>query len=246
VVCTDTVPRRRPPDHGGKPASGGAAGRNVPGVVTVLDIDTPHGPARAHLHDARAPRGALVLGHGAGGGIAAPDLVAVTGAALAAGYAVAQVEQPYRVAGRRSPAPARQLDAAWIAVVEHLRTAELAGLPLLTGGRSSGARVACRTAATTGAVAVLCLAFPLHPPGRPEKTRLPELDAVECPVLIVQGDRDPFGRPPAAPGREVVVVSGDHGLARDLGAVAAPVGEWLAALLRPAARTRATRGRATR
>ncbi len=130
------------------------------------ELDTPHGPARAHLHPARRPRALLVLGHGAGGGVTAPDLVAAAEAANAAGVSVALIEQPYRVAGRRSPAPAHQLDAAWLAVVEQLREVP----PLLCGGRSSGARVACRTAAATGAAGVLCLAFPLHPPGRPEKT----------------------------------------------------------------------------
>jgi predicted alpha/beta-hydrolase family hydrolase len=188
-----------------------------------VEIDTPHGPARVHRHDAAEPRGLLVLGHGAGGGVGAPDLVAVTKAAVDAGVSVTLVEQPYRVAGRRSPAPARQLDAAWVAVVEALRS----DLPLITGGRSAGARVACRTAAGTGAAGVLCLAFPVHPPGRPEKSRLDELDAVAVPVLVVQGESDPFGMPPAAEGREVVVVAGDHGLKRDLPAVADAARAWL-------------------
>jgi predicted alpha/beta-hydrolase family hydrolase len=146
-----------------------------------------------------------------------------------AGLSVALVEQPYRVAGRRSPAPATQLDAAWIAVVEQLRADALRDGPLVTGGRSSGARVACRTAAQTEAAAVLCLAFPVHPPGRPEKTRLSELDAVVVPVLVVQGASDPFGMPPAAPGRTVVEVAGNHSLRGDLGALAAAVREWLVA-----------------
>jgi predicted alpha/beta-hydrolase family hydrolase len=199
--------------------------------VTPLEVATPHGPARAHLHHAEAPRAALLLGHGAGGGVAARDLVAATRAAVAAGVSVALVEQPYRVAGRRSPAPARQLDAAWLAVAEHLRAAGLAGLPLLAGGRSAGARVACRTAAPTGAAGVLCLAFPVHPPGRPEKTRLDELDAVEVPVLVVQGDRDPFGMPPPAPGRDVVVLPGTHALTGDLDALGEAVRGWLEAVL---------------
>src|SRR5215218_10881744 len=138
-----------------------------------LEIDTPHGPARAHLQPYEHPRAALVLGHGAGGGVTAPDLVAAAEAAWSEGFSVALVEQPYRVAGRRSQAPARQLDAAWTAVVERLLDGELSGLPLIAGGRSAGARVACRTAAEAGAIAVLCLAFPLHPLGRPEKTRQP-------------------------------------------------------------------------
>jgi uncharacterized protein len=197
-----------------------------------LEIDTPHGPALAHLYEAEQPAGALVLGHGAGGGFGAKDLVAATGAALEAGVSVAQVEQPYRVAGRRSPAPAKQLDAAWTAVVEHLRDGELNGLALVAGGRSAGARVACRTAAETGAVAVLCLAFPVHAPGRPEKTRLDELDAVEVPVLVVQGDSDPFGMPPPAPGREVVTLPGNHSLKKDLPGLAAAVRDWLPGVLR--------------
>jgi predicted alpha/beta-hydrolase family hydrolase len=192
----------------------------------VLEVATPHGPARAHLHPAGAPRAALVLGHGAGGGVAAPDLVAVTRAAREHGISVALVEQPYRVAGRRSPAPARQLDAAWTAVVAHLAADALAGLPLIAGGRSAGARVACRTAEATGAAGVLCLAFPVHPPGRPEKSRLDELDAVAVPALVVQGTRDPFGMPPPAPGRTVVTIDGDHAL-RGIAAAAGAVGDWL-------------------
>jgi predicted alpha/beta-hydrolase family hydrolase len=193
----------------------------------TIEIETPHGPARAHLHPASEPAGALVLGHGAAGGFRAKDLVAATAAAVEAGVSVAQVEQPYLVAGRRSPAPAKQLDAAWSAAVEHLRGGELAGLPLITGGRSAGARVACRTAAQTGSVAVLCLAFPVHPPGRPEKTRLDELDGVDVPVLVVQGDSDPFGMPPPGPGRRVVTVPGNHSLKGDLQAVGAAVRDWL-------------------
>jgi predicted alpha/beta-hydrolase family hydrolase len=199
--------------------------------VTVLDVDTPHGPARAYLHGADEPTGTLVLGHGAGGGVTARDLVAVTKVARSAGVSVALVEQPYRVAGRRSPAPARQLDAAWIAVVEQLRAGALDDVALVVGGRSSGARVACRTAADTGAVAVLCLAFPLHPPGRPEKTRQPELDAVSVPTLVVQGASDPFGMPAAGPARSVVTVPGNHALTGDLEAVATAVRGWLAGVL---------------
>jgi uncharacterized protein len=137
------------------------------------------------------------------------------------------------VAGRRSAAPARQLDVAWLAVVAELRRHELDGLPLVVGGRSSGARVACRTAAETAAVAVLCLAFPLHPPGKandPDKSRLPELKAVKVPVLIVQGDRDPFGMPPSAPGRTVIRVPGNHALRRPT-EVRRAVEPWLATLL---------------
>ncbi len=191
--------------------------------MTSREIDTPHGPARAHLSPVASPRALLVLGHGAGGGVTAPDLVTAAEEANAAGVSVALVEQPYRVAGRKSPAPAHQLDAAWLAVVQALRGEE----PVLCGGRSAGARVACRTAADTGAAGVLCLAFPLHPPGRPEKTRLGELEAVEVPVLIVQGSSDPFGMPPEAPGREVVRLRGDHGLKSDRPGLRAAVAGWL-------------------
>jgi predicted alpha/beta-hydrolase family hydrolase len=176
-----------------------------------------------------------VLGHGAGGSITAPDLVAATDVATAAGMTAVLVEQPYRVAGRRSPAPAHQLDAAWIAVLDGLRAGPLAGLPIVAGGRSSGARVACRTVAETGAIAVLCLAFPLHPPrraaGAAGASRLPELEAVPVPVLIVQGASDPFGRPPPGPRRTVVAVPGNHGLKADIGAVASAVRDWLPEIL---------------
>src|SRR5262249_57068128 len=145
--------------------------------------------------------GGLVVGHGAGGGIGRPDLVGAAGAARAAGLSVARVEQPYRVAGRRSRARAGQLDTAWAAVVSQLRDGPLAGLPILTGGRSAGARVACRTAAETASVAVVCLAFPLHPPGRPEKSRLAELQGVQLATLVVQGGEDPLGIPPDGPSR---------------------------------------------
>ena len=191
-------------------------------MLAGVDIETPHGIARAHLHPVEDPRGAVVLGHGAGGGVGAPDLVAATRAANAAGWTVALVEQPYRVAGRRSPAPAGHLDAAWIAVCEAL---PLADGPLVTGGRSSGARVACRTAAATGAAGVLCLAFPLVSPRG--ASRQDELDAPGVPVLVVQGVSDRFGMPEPGPGREVVQVAGDHGLKKDLAAVGAAVGEWL-------------------
>jgi predicted alpha/beta-hydrolase family hydrolase len=174
---------------------------------------------------------ALVLGHGAGGGVQSPDLVGATQAARSAGLSVALVEQPYRVAGRRTPSPANRLDAAWIAVVSQLRAGPLSGLPLLTGGRSSGARVACRTAAETDSVGVLCLAFPLHPPGRPETSRLAELDAVKVPTFVVQGETDPFGMPPNGPNRTVARIPGTHSL-KDTTTVAAAVSDWLATMLK--------------
>jgi uncharacterized protein len=198
----------------------------------MLEVETPHGPANVHLRPADRPRAGLVLGHGAGGGIGAGDIVAAADAAFAEGLSVALVEQPYRVAGRSSPAPAKQLDAAWTAVVERLRAKELAGLPLVLGGRSLGARVACRTSKELGAAAVLCLAFPLEPPRRskPVQSRLPELDAVEVPTLVVQGERDRFGMPPEGPLRTVARVPGDHGLKADVEAVGAAVRAWLSLL----------------
>ena len=211
-------------------------------MADVLEIATPHGPARAHLRLSEGASAALVLGHGAGGGVNAPDLLAATHAAGDAGVSVVLVEQPYRVAGRRSPAPAAQLDTAWTAAVAELRDGVLSGLSLVTGGRSSGARVACRTAAATGSIGVLCLAFPVHPPGRPEKSRLDELDAVRVPVLVIQGERDPFGMPPEARGRTVVRVAGDHGLKADRAALESAVAAWLSSLRGSRRRARAPRG----
>jgi uncharacterized protein len=197
-----------------------------------IELETPHGPARVHVHPAEAPRAALVLGHGAGGGVGAPDLVQAAEVAVAAGVTVALVEQPYRVAGRRSPPRAPVLDAAWIAVAGQLRAGPLDELPLIAGGRSSGARVACRTASETGAIAVLCLAFPLQPPGgRP--SRQPELDAVDVPVLIVQGISDPFGMPEPAPGRTVARLRGTHALRSDAAGLRAAVGDWLKTVMPP-------------
>ena len=201
----------------------------------MIELTTPHGIARAHLTIAAGARAACVLGHGAGGGIAARDLTVSSEAARAEGLSVVLVEQPYRVAGRRAPAPAQQLDAAWTAVIAALRGDQLRGLPLIVGGRSSGARVACRTAQATGAVGVLCLAFPLRPPRRagaaPAPSRQAELDAVSVPTLVVQGARDPFGIPSGGRQRTVVEVAGDHSLRTDLQAVSVAVAAWLPTVL---------------
>jgi len=196
----------------------------------TVEIETARGLARADVRSVDEPRAALVLGHGAGGGVAAPDLTAATQAALSVDIAVALIEQPYRVAGRRAPPRPPVLDEAWISVVGQLSAGALAGLPIVAGGRSLGGRVACRTAEQTGAVGVLCLAFPLEPPRRadkPQQSRLDELDAVSVPTLVVQGERDPFGIPPPGQSREVVIVPGDHGLKKDLEAVTQAVREWL-------------------
>jgi predicted alpha/beta-hydrolase family hydrolase len=193
----------------------------------VTEVATPYGPARYLLDvpDGRVSS-LLVLGHGAGGDVTSKDLTAVRDAALAHRVAVTLVTQPYRVAGKRSPAPAAQLDAAWLAVLGEVT--ERCRYPLVVGGRSSGARVACRTAVAAGAVGIVALAFPLHPPGKPDRSRLGELDT-GVPTLVVNGDRDSFGVPPASSGVEVHVLPGEtHALSRDPGAVAAAVLEWLA------------------
>jgi uncharacterized protein len=201
--------------------------------VSEVAIETPHGPARAYVHAVADPVGGIVLGHGAGGGVEAPDLVAATEAAKSAGFTVALVEQPYLVAGKRSSPTAAKLDEAWLAAVEQLRDSALSGLGLVTGGRSAGARVACRTAGASEAVAVLCLAFPVHPPGKPERSRLDELNSVDVPVLVVQGESDPFGMPDEGPNRRVVTVAGNHGLKKDLPAVREAVTDWLSAVPLP-------------
>jgi uncharacterized protein len=200
-------------------------------ISGVTLIDTPSGPAEVEVAPPAASigpaRSLLVLGHGAAGGVGAPDLVAVRAAALAHGVVVAMVTQPYRVAGRRSPASAPQLDAAWTAVVAALRTGARNRLPLVVGGRSSGARVACRTANAVGASGVVALAFPLHPPGRPERSRADELGS-GVPTLVVNGDRDPFGVPKSSPGVTVCVRPGArHDLRVDLRGTAELVIDWM-------------------
>lgn len=206
----------------------------VRGSQRTYELATPHGPARVHVEEAPDPRAGLVLGHGAAGGVGAPDLQAAAAVALELRVTVALVEQPYRVAGRRSVAPTRQLDAAWLSVTEQLQTEhELRNLRLIAGGRSSGARVACRTADESGAVGVLCLAFPLEPPRRtgPKKSRLSELEQVSVPVLVVQGEGDRFGMPPAGRLRTIAKVAGDHSLRKDPAAVADAVRAWLAGII---------------
>jgi uncharacterized protein len=198
-------------------------------TVKLLEIDTPSGTARAHVSVPANSRGLVVIGHGAGGGVEAPDLIAVTDALTATGWTVARVEQPYRVKGRRAPEAAPRLDAAWIAVVASLKRRRRG--PLVVAGRSSGARVACRTADVVGADAVVALAFPLHPPGKPEKSRADELLSVTMPTLVVQGDRDAFGTAELFPARaHVVTVPGDHSLKKAPADVAAAVVEWLAGI----------------
>ncbi|MCK2219286.1 alpha/beta hydrolase [Actinomadura sp. ATCC 31491] len=192
-----------------------------------MKIVTPWGPALVELEEAAEPRLLLVLTHGSAGGVDAPDLLAVRDAALRAGFSVARVTQPFRLAGARAPgSPARQ-DEAWEAVLAELR-ARRPGLPLVQGGRSNGARVACRTAVAVGAAAVVALAFPLHPPGKPDRSRAGELRGAGVDVLVVNGDRDPFGVPDAADAARLVVLPGEgHDLKRDPARVGEIVAEWL-------------------
>ncbi|MBT2478225.1 alpha/beta family hydrolase [Streptomyces sp. ISL-94] len=203
-------------------------------------VDTPAGEARITWHTARQARLVLAVSHGAGGGIEARDLQALAAALPARGITVALVEQPWRVAGKKVAAAPKVLDEGWRALWPALAKP---GLPVVAGGRSAGARVACRTAAGLGAAGVLALAFPLHPPGKPEKSRAEELLGAGRPTLVVQGGRDPFGRPeefPRGPHTLVEVPYGDHGFAvpkkagltqdEALAVITESVGEWLAGL----------------
>jgi hypothetical protein len=222
-------------DRGG-PASGGdsvAAATAGAGDLRLIRfaVDTPHGSAEVALDLPKAARGLLALGHGASGSVDAPDLVAVRDAAVAVRLAVARITQPYRVQGRRAPPPAAQLDAAWIAAITETRRRAGAKLPVVVGGRSSGARVAARTAAGLGAAGVLALAFPLHPPGKPESSRAGELDPSR-PTLVINGDRDPFGLPGPTGEVRVIVRTGErHDLRRDPAGVAQVAIEWVIGLL---------------
>ncbi len=178
-------------------------------MTDVRTLATPHGDARLHTDRARRPFATLLLNHGAGGGVDAPDLVALARDLPREGITVLRLEQPWRVAGRRVASAGKVLDECLVRVADRLRPRT----PLVLGGRSAGARSACRSAHHLGASGVLALSFPLHPPGRPESSRLEELTAVQVPVLVVQGERDPFGRPDEFPSRlpMVVVPGGDHG-----------------------------------
>lgn len=210
--------------------------------MRTIDIDTPVGLGRVLIRDAPAePEGWLLLGHGAGGGVETVDLLAVARGAAASGWSVALVVQPWKVAGRKVAVPPPQLDRAWTAIVGALREQDLVGGRTVFGGRSAGARVACRTARDLGAAAVCCLAFPLHPPGKPDRSRVDELATCGVPALVVQGRRDPFGSgeeiltalqaraddPGPGRGVSVVPVDGDHGLKAAPADVAAAVTSWL-------------------
>ncbi|MGZ4494084.1 MAG: alpha/beta hydrolase family protein [Nocardioides sp.] len=180
-------------------------------MTAVVTVATPYGDARLHKDRSRHPVATLLLGHGAGGGPESADLAALAAALPAQGVTVVRVEQPWRVAGRKIAPRPEVLDACFVACADALRVRT----PLVVGGRSAGARSAARTARQLGASGVLALAFPLHPPGKPERSRLDELEAVDVPTLVVQGERDPFGRPEEfPPDHELTVVpGGDHGFA---------------------------------
>lgn len=200
--------------------------------VVEVEVATVEGPALVHLTTPPTPRGLLALGHGAGGGTAAPDLTAVRDEGAGRGWEVALVVQPWKVAGRRLATPPPSLDAAWLDVVRFLTSrSPTVRRPLVLGGRSAGARVACRTAAALAADAACCLAFPLHPPGRPERSRAGEL-VTGVPTLVVQGEHDAFGgdrevRASAPPEVRVVGVDGDHSLKKGSRRVGAIVADWL-------------------
>ena len=197
-----------------------------------MRISTSAGPARADLDGAEDPPFLLVLTHGAGGGTDSADLLAARQAGLDLSAAVARVLQPYRVRGARAPGSAARQDQAWLEIIGKLRR-RYPGVPLVQGGRSNGARVACRTARPAGALAVLALAFPLHPPGRPDRSRAAELAEAGTEVLVVNGASDPFGIPEPGGGVRVVVLPGAaHALAGQGGAIRLAVGSWLAVLAR--------------
>jgi len=185
----------------------------------MIEVRTSKGLARFAEYPASRVRATLVLGHGAGGAGTAPDLAAIAEALPGVGVTVLLHEQPWKVAGKKVAAAPAVLDAGWL---ESLSAVAATGR-LIVGGRSAGARVACRTAAAVGADAVLALAFPLHPPGKPDRSRVDEL-ATDLPLRIVQGERDPFGRPEEFPaGLDLVAVPGDHSLRAGLPQVVAAV-----------------------
>lgn len=192
-----------------------------------MDIETPRGLARVDVDEVAEPRLLLVLTHGSAGTVDAPDLVAVRDAALGAGATVARVTQAFRLAGARAPGSAARQDEAWCAVLDELRK-RWPDLPLVQGGRSNGARVACRTARQVGAAAVVALAFPLHPPGKPDRSRAEELREAGVDVLVVNGDRDPFGVPDPADATELVVLPGEgHDLKKHPEKAGEVVAQWI-------------------
>jgi predicted alpha/beta-hydrolase family hydrolase len=219
-----------------RPTDGAGACRwasTLPGgyPARVEQIKTEAGPAQVTLAEASRPAFLMVMTHGAGGGVDSADVLAASRAAAGLGATVARVLQPYRVRGARAPGSADRQDAAWLEIVAALRD-RYPRIPLVQGGRSNGARVACRTAAAAGARAVVALAFPLHPPGRPDSSRAAELRQAGTDVLVVNGERDPFGIPASSDAAKVVVLPGEtHALSRHPAAVGQAVGDWLSELL---------------
>lgn len=196
-----------------------------------MEIGTSGGLARVELDEPARPAFLLAATHGAGGRVDAPDLLAVCAAAVALDAAVARVTQPYRLRGARAPGSAVRQDAAWLEIIAALR-ARIPGIPLVLCGRSNGARVACRTARAAGARAVVALAFPLRPPGRPGASRVAELREAGVPVLVVNGDRDPFGVPAGPDASRIVVMPGEtHALSRNPAAVGDVTASWLSEIL---------------
>jgi predicted alpha/beta-hydrolase family hydrolase len=205
-----------------------------------VEIITAAGMAVAETDAARDPAFLVVLTHGAGGGVATKDIMAASKAGLQAGAVVVRVTQPYRASGARAPGSAQRQDAAWLEIIKALRD-DYPGLPLVQGGRSNGARLACRTAQQAGAAAVIALAFPLHPPGKaddPERSRVGELRAAGVPVLVINGDRDPFGIPDPADADKLVVLPGEtHALSRHPQVITTAVAAWLAEVMSPASQS---------
>jgi predicted alpha/beta-hydrolase family hydrolase len=192
-----------------------------------MQIPTPSGPARVDVDDVHDPAFLVVMTHGSNGDVDTPDLLAVRAAALELGGAVARVMQPFRVAGRRAPGTPAAQDAAWLTIIAALRE-RFGELPLIQCGRSNGARVACRTAVQASARGVIALAFPLHPPGRPERSRDDELRQAGVEVVVIAGDRDPFGVPDPLAATCVHVLPGErHDLARNPAQIGGIVAEWL-------------------
>ena len=199
-----------------------------------VEIMTSAGPALVVLDQRERSSFLVVLTHGAGGAPDTADVLAVRDAALALGAATALVTQPYRVKGARAPGSAVKQDAAWVEIIDALQRETARGgarLPLVQCGRSNGARVACRTARQVGAAAVIALAFPLHPPGQPEKSREAELRGAGTSVLVINGDRDPFGIPEPDETTDVVILPGEtHALSKHPSAVGLAVTAWLGGL----------------
>jgi uncharacterized protein len=221
---------------GERPTARSARAQRPTASAASGEIPTSQGPARVDLDGpagGATPSFLLALTHGAGGTVSAPDLLAVRDVGVRLGGAVALITQPYRVRGARAPGNAARQDDAWREIIESVR---ISGIPLIQGGRSNGARVACRTARSVGAAGVIALAFPLRPPGRrvtgTRDGELREAASAGADVLVLNGDRDPFGIPDADQATRVVILPGEtHSLSRNPEAVSEAVAAWLSDLL---------------